>query len=283
LTAEATSKATGSPSVDRQTRTPWWKKADPSANDLREVVDAVIDATSPVGRATMADIWQERGTSELMVAGGFTALTGELLEHGTADVVLKIAARAVRDEVHHTEIAVAMAARFRGDEPKWPAPQKFPVPRFAPADARLRATLLVIAMCCINETLACGFIEAQLSVAKSPLARAALQTVLSDEIDHARMGWAHLATPFVTTEMKAEIGGTDWLPRLFRAKLSDLLDERAPFPGEEYPEHGILTRRERVELVRTALDDLVLPGFDRAGIDTKNARDWARSALAPWS
>lgn len=264
-------------------RAPWWKKADPNANDIREVIDEAIDATPSEGRAVMASIWQERGVSELMVAGGFTALTGELLEHGTADVVLKIASQAVRDEVHHTEIAVAMAARFRGDEQKWPPPQKFPVPRLAPADAKLRATLLVIAMCCLNETLATAFLEAQMSVAKSPLARAALQSVLSDEIDHARMGWAHLSTPFVTAEMKEEIGKGDWLPRLFRAKLADLLEERAPFPGEEYPEHGILTRKQRVDLVRACLDDMILPGFERAGIDTNNARAWARTALEPWA
>jgi len=263
-------------------KTPWWKKADPNANDLRDVVDATIDATPAAGRATLADIWQERGTSELMVAGGFSALTGELLEHGTADVVLKIASQAVRDEVHHAEIAVAMAARFRNDDVRWPKPQPFPVPRFAPADGALRSTLLVIAMCCINETLACAFLEAQLSVAKSPLARAALQSVLSDEIDHARMGWAHLATPFVTSAMKEEIGRGNWLPRILQAKLGDLLAERTPFPGEEHPEHGILTRRERVDLVKTSLADLIIPGLERAGIDTQNARAWTAGALEAW-
>lgn len=61
----------------------------------------------------LAAIWQERGASELKVAGGFSALSAQLIERGTGDGVLKLVSRAVRDEVHHAEIAVEMAARYR--------------------------------------------------------------------------------------------------------------------------------------------------------------------------
>jgi len=214
------------------------------------------------------------------VAGGFSALSANLIEHGTADAVLKLVSRAVRDEVHHAEIAVDMAARYRASEIEWPPPAPFPVPTLSPADGRLRATLLVIAMCCINETLACGILEGQLSQATSPLTRAALQTVLADEIDHARAGWAHITTPFVTTAIKQEIAA-DWLPRLLNARLRDLVEEDAPFPGEQFPEHGILTRTARKQIVATALEEVVFPGFARAGIDPTKARAWAATSFAP--
>ena len=258
---------------------PWWSKLEPSATDVRQVADAEIDALSTDSRAILAAIWQERGASELKVAGGFSALSANLIEYGTADAVLKLVSRAVRDEVHHAEIAVDMAARYRGSEIEWPPPAPFPVPTLAPADGRLRATLLVIAMCCINETLACGILEGQLSQAKSPLTRAALQTVLADEIDHARAGWAHVVSPFVTDAMKKEIGGGGWLPRLLHGRLKDLTDTDSPFPGEQLPDHGILTRKARNEIVATALKDVVFPGFDRAGLDTASARDWAATAF----
>lgn len=257
---------------------PWWSKVDPNASDVRQVADAEIDALSTDSRAILAGIWQERGASELKVAGGFSALAAALLEHGTVDEVLKLVSRAVRDEVHHAEIAVDMAARYRASEVEWPPPAPFPVPVLAPADGRLRATLLVIAMCCINETLACGILEGQLSQATSPLTRAALQSVLSDEIDHARVGWAHITTPFVTPAMKAEIAA-GWLPRLLNARLRDLVEVDTPFPGEQLPEHGILTRGARKQIVATALEDVVFPGLARAGIDPTKAREWARSAF----
>ena len=261
---------------------PWWSKVDPNATDVRHVADPEIDALSTDSRAILAAIWQERGASELKVAGGFSALSAQLIEHGTARPVLELVSRAVRDEVHHAEIAVDMAARYRASEVEWPPPAPFPVPVLEPADGRLRATLLVIAMCCINETLACGILEGQLSLAKSPLTRAALQTVLADEIDHGRAGWAHITTPFVTTAMKEQIAA-GWLPRLLNARLRDLVEEDTPFPGEQFPEHGILTRTARKQIVATALEDVVFPGFARAGIDPTKAREWASSTFAPSS
>jgi hypothetical protein len=78
--------------------------------------------------------------------------------------------------------------------------------------------------------------------------------------------------------MKSEIG--DWLPRLLKSRLSDLVDEDTPFPGEQYPDHGILGRRPRKEIVRIALDDVVLPGFAQAGIDPTKAAEWVKSAFA---
>jgi hypothetical protein len=85
------------------------------------------------------------------VAGGFSALSAQLIEHGTAGGVLKLVSPAVRDEVHHPEIAVEMAAR--------------------------------LPVCCINETLACGILEEPLSIATSPLTRAALQEIVATALE----------------------------------------------------------------------------------------------------
>ncbi len=234
-------------------------------------------AAADEDRATLAGIWQERGSSELRVAGGFSAIAAQLIEHGGSESVLEIVAQAVRDEVRHAEISVELAARYRANEVRWPGPQPVHIPLLAPAEGRLRATLLVIAMCCINETLACAILEGQLVPAKSVLTRAALQSVLSDEIDHARAGWAHLGSRHVTEPMKAEIAR--WLPRLLKAKLGELTDDDAPFPGEHLPNHGILTRRARKEIVATGLSEVVLPGFARAGIDPALAQEWVSSAF----
>ena len=258
---------------------PWWSKVDTNATKISDVVDAEIDALPREDRRILAAIWQERGASELQVAGGFTAVAAQLIEHGSADSVLKLVSRAVRDEVRHAEIAVDMAARYRASASEWPPPQPFPVPPLAPAEGRLRAALLVIALCCINETLACAILEAQLSQAASPLTRAALQSVLVDEIDHARAGWAHLATPHVSAAMKAEIAAGGWLPRLLRARLRDLVDEASPFPGEQFPTHGILTRAARKQIVAIALREVVCPGFHRAGMETTKVREWVEDTF----
>ncbi len=255
----------------------WWARALPDATSLEEIVDGEIEALSTSGRATLAAIWQKRGGLELRVAAGFSALAVELFEHGASRGVYEMIGQAVRDEIHHAEISVELAAKYRGDAPVWPEPAPLHIPPFAPTTGPMHATLYVIAMCCINETVACGVLEAALAQAKSPLVRAALGTILADEIDHARAGWAHLASEFVTTDMKRAL--PKWLLRLHSAKLRELVEDDEPLPGEAFADHGMLSRSRSRAVVRETLDDVIFPGFLRAGIDPSLAQKWARGAF----
>lgn len=257
---------------------PWWARGNPDAASIADVVDPVIDEAPPDARAKLAAIWQKRGGLELRVASGFSALAVELFEHGASSTVYEILGQAVRDEIHHAEISVAMAARYRGDAPVWPAPEPTHIPPFAPTTGAMHATLYVIATCCINETVACGVLEAALGGAKSPLARAALGTILEDEIDHARAGWAHLASAYVTPEMRRAL--PKWIHRLHAAKLRELVEDDAPLPGEPFPEHGMLTRERSRAVVHATLVDVIFPGFRRAGIDATLVERWAEGAFA---
>lgn len=237
--------------------------------------DDVIEGLDPEARAQLAGVWQNRASLELQVGIGFAAIAGGLVESGVIQPVIEIVTAAIRDEVRHAEISASLAARYRGDRGvRWPAPVKTLLPAFAPATGKLRTTLFVIAQSCINETLACAVLEACVAQGKSPLVRAGQQSILSDEIDHARAGWAHLASPFVSADDKNALA--PWLRRLLAGKLDALLDEVAPLPGEAFPDHGMLSRATFDELIHSALADVVFPGFDAAGIDTTDARAWAK-------
>lgn len=257
---------------------PWWSRVDAEATSIANIPDPIIDNATPEERATLAGIWQERGGSELRVGAGFTAVCQQLIGFGADEKVIEIATEAIRDEVHHAQIAVALAARYRGDAEKWPTGQDTTVPLFAPSEGKLKATLFVTAMCCINETLACSVLEAQLMAAKSPLARAGYQSVLSDEIDHGRMGWAHLSSVHVPNEIRQQIG--DWLPRMFQARLGELFDT-SPLPGEHLTSHGILTRRARQEVIGTGVMEVVLPGFQQIGVNPEKGYAWAKENFGP--
>lgn len=268
------------PTPRRPHARPWWSRADATATELRAVVDPAIDTLSPEGRETMAGVWQERGNSELRVGSMFCAVTAQLIQYGGEETVLALLSQAMRDEVHHAQISVEMAARYRDGAVIWPGPQPTHVPVFAPAEGKLRATLLVMTLCCINETVACGILEGQIAKVGSPLTKAAAQTILSDEIDHARAGWAHLASRHVGPAILGQIGG--WLPRLLSARLNDLAVEDAPpFPGEQFHDLGVLPRRERKPIVHATLHEVILPGFARAGIDVGPATQWADETFGP--
>jgi uncharacterized protein YqcC (DUF446 family) len=257
----------------------WWARAARGARSLEEVIDPEIEALPAEARERLAAIWQKRGGLEVRVAANFSALALELFEHGASPGVYEIVAQAVRDEVRHAEISIGMASKYRGDAPIWPEPEPTPLPPFAPTTGAMHATLFVIALCCINETVACGVLQAALAQAKSPLVRAALGAILADEVEHARAGWAHLASPFVTAEMKREL--PRWLHWLHSAKLRELVEDDAPLPGEDFAAHGMLSRARSREVVHATLVDVMFPGFRRAGIDASLAEQWAQGAFAP--
>jgi len=257
---------------------PWWKRAAPKAHTFEEIVDPVIDATPAEDRAELAAIWQNRAGVELCVSSTFATLSVELLEHGATQMVHEIVSQAVRDEVHHAQISAEMAAKYRGDALQWPAPEPNHVPTFRASKGAWHATLYMITECCINETLACGVLEASIAQAKSPLAKAALSTILSDEVRHARVGWAHLASPWVTPEMRQEL--PSWLQWLHWSNLRELVEDDTPFPRGKYPTHGMITRSQTREVAYGTLVDIMFPGYRRAGIDPSATEEWARKAFA---
>lgn len=256
---------------------PLWVRADRDAKALDDVKDDEIASLPMEQRSVLADIWQKRAGFELQVAAGFSAISTSMFEFGADPYVVKIVGRAVGDEVRHAEISADLAARYRGDAVIWPGRVPVHTPRFEPAAGALRLALYMIAMSCINETVACSVLEAAIQKTKSPLVKAALSTILSDEIDHARAGWAHLASAWVTPEMKVQLG--DWLKRMLSAKMRELVEEESPLPGEAFPSHGMLARPETRRIVRSTLDDVIFAGFEASGIDASAARAWAVEAL----
>jgi hypothetical protein len=128
---------------------------------------------------------------------------------------------------------------------------------------------------CVNETLATVCLTEGLEAAVSPTARAATHELLRDDVNHARIGWAHLASEHVDAGAKRHVGVA--LPTLLRLGRDAWLAE----PREDFddPAHGVLGSARFPRLMNKAFEDLVLPGFDYVGVDTRAGREWlARSA-----
>ena len=68
-------------------------------------------------------------------------------------------------------------------------------------------------------------------------------------------------------------------PSVHGANHRELLEEDSALPGEEFSDHGILSRARRQEILYDTLFDVTFPGYQRAGIDTSLVEKWARSAF----
>lgn len=225
--------------------------------------DPTIDELSTAEREAVGAVWAYRAAKELATAQTFSMIARYVCARQIEPELAWLAARAVGDEVRHAEICRAVAGRYLGRELEWPKPPELEEPRFGSLGPELGSTLLIVLHCCMNETIAGAFLRACQEDARGPLVRAALREILRDEIDHARLGWAHLASPLVTAAMRRQV--TAAAPEL-------LNDCRSLWVACDRPEagaprgHGCPSNAELARIADEAIAELVLPGLRHVGI-----------------
>lgn len=238
--------------------------------------DRSVDALADDVRTAAARHWERRAKSELRIGRGFAVLAERLAESGAHPRVVELTILASEDEPRHAEICRQLSGVYAGSAPPDLELEDLVVPNFGTGDERLELVLLVAGTCCINETIATSWIEASLRSSRAPIAVAAHRAHLREEIDHARIGWAHLASSAVSDDLRDAMG--ERLVAMLDANVAIWTRPDAFLPPEGVTDHGLLSRTAAHEAVRSALADLVLPGFERVGVGVARARTWLASS-----
>jgi hypothetical protein len=224
------------------------------------------------GRATVGASWRERMKQEHLAVGAFALLARELAEEGCDLVVLSLVTRASSDEVRHADICRRFAVALLGEEAVPARVRGLPkVPMHDGASARDRVLFHVVEMCCLSETLTGVYLTEMLARTTDPVARVAIESLLEDEIDHGRVGWAYLAE----RASQGRAGGLSaslvpMLDRTFRAVFDSAA--RAPRDDAKLERGGYLGAHAAADLYARALGDVILPGFETLGVDVAPAR-----------
>jgi hypothetical protein len=235
-------------------------------------VDASIEALSKQERERLALIWLSRAATERRVADSFEVITESLRRRAAPAALIETAARAVDDEYRHTELSRVVASRFAGRELAAPPRLTLEVPRHEGASPALRDTLFVVGQCVLNETTASTFLESCRDHARGPLAKAALRELLSDEVEHGRLGWSYLA--WLDARERAAIG--PWLLPMAYLNLKLWRDE-TPEDPEHVPAltaHGAPPASVVHEALVAALTSLIVPGLTELGMRTGPLEAW---------
>jgi hypothetical protein len=233
--------------------------------------DSEIDGLDDAQRAELVAVWIGRTASERRVADAFVIVRDALSDLGAGDDLVALATRAVDDEYRHEELSRRVASRFAGRELDAPPPLKLVVPEHPGAEGELLHTLHVLGHCAMNETFASAFLETSLVFAKAPLSRVAVQELLSDEIDHARLGWAHLGALDETRRNAV----APWLLPMVRANLKMWRDTPRPYSADPVVHrHGAPPADAVENALRGAISDLMIPGLERFGLPTDSLRAW---------
>lgn len=212
--------------------------------------------------------WKDRYEQEHLAVGAFAQLAWEVAGCGGEPVVLAMLTRAASDEVRHAEIcrraAVcflgegAVPARLRGT-PRVPAH-----PHATPAE---RALYHVVEMGCLSETFTGVYLTETLARTTHPTMRAVLESLLEDEMDHGRVGWAHLAA---AARERPLDGLAKALPDMLDRTYGVSIRGAAARPDPDVPARtalGHLSNDACPGIFREALREVILPGFEGVGVD----------------
>jgi hypothetical protein len=222
-------------------------------------------------RKAVAASWRGRAKNELTTSTVFANLTRALVGFEAPHAIVRHAAAAVADEVRHAEICMHVARAY---SPECPPPEPSPVaePARFQGDPRLGTLLFAVMQSCVNEGVATVYLQRCLDEAEHTLARAAVRDILEDEIDHARFGWSLLASPLMRPAWRADLA--EALPTLLALVADAWIALQAEDPLWVPKGHGAISAPALATAVKDALEELIVPGFARVGIDVARARAW---------
>ena len=204
----------------------------------------MVDVVPGTAREAAALIWRNRARAELEASARFTRLAGEsrratlwrpssrwpTTRPRTSGATQRNARRLVR-ELGGKPFELGAAPAARGVTPGGLGPRE-------------RLLYEVVAMSCVTETLSAALLGELVARATDPLVRDTMHDILRDEVDHARLGWAHLAA-------EHERGALDVVGPSLPAMLAGTISEELFSSWAEHPAKealsglGALDRAER--------------------------------------
>jgi hypothetical protein len=129
----------------------------------------------------------------------------------------------------------------------------------------------------INEVASTFYLRSAMKESSGKLASAALRELLSDDVEHARLGFAHLASPNVDAEAKWHVGSA--LPTLLRLSR-DVWANVGDHPEPWFTAHGCPRRAVARESFELAVREVILPGMAAVGIDPRPGERWFSETAA---
>jgi hypothetical protein len=227
--------------------------------------------TDPRVRAHAGALWSFRAGAELDASARFARIADALARNDAHPDVVELARKAATDELRHYDRCAALAQRF-GTTPPPKRIRVAPPLCVAAGDERRQTLYEAIAMGCVTESLSVALLLEMRTAAQDEVVDETIGEILRDEIQHSRLGWAHLAAEHGAIDL-------DFVGAKLPGMLADTLHEEVfatPDPHEDESLAGLggLPRRRRVAVVIEALEEIVFPGLVRFGIDVASAHAW---------
>lgn len=213
-----------------------------------------------------ARVWRLRERIEWQAHSLFASLAVDLEACGEGGEVAVLARQASRDEERHAGHCRNLVRRFGGAAL---APVPHETTRLGPPQLlrAQRALFTSVALSCVTETFSTALLFELRRLAIDRAVRETVNTILKDEVDHARIGWAHLGAA-------ARRSSVSWLSPHVPAMLRAAMGAAGGHEEEvdlDLAGYGILRRSNAMSIFRDVAEQVLFPGLERFGIDTREA------------
>lgn len=225
-----------------------------------------MDQLSGEDRRVLADYWRSRGAGEMGAELYFQRVIADLKALGAPEALMSLAERARRDERKHALWGRDWAVFFGHPDQSDPVAQRTRPLTFPFADARDNR-ILRIAFAAFTETCGCHVLQdIRPRITFAPL-RKNNQQHQRDEIVHARLAWAFLAT--LNERDRAMLRA--FVPRLLRLLPQAVCDGPESDAYDRLVPWGYLTPRVLRAAQERALREVIHPGLQYLGLGAGGA------------
>lgn len=195
---------------------------------------------------------------------------------GTPSALVTMAQTASEDEGRHAEYCAELALHYR--HPLLPAPAE--LSDIAPPRLSLRHRVLYeVAASCLAESESSVMLVTLNQHTRDPAMRRLLRELSQDEVAHARLGWAVLASHRGADDLSFL---ARWIPWMLTTTAGDSFKRDTVGPEDAtLVEHGVLPYSLRRKVFIDALEDVIFPGLEALAIDTTGSRAWLAKLVAP--
>jgi hypothetical protein len=232
----------------------------------------VAPTLAPELRAELARIWTERIPTEYRSITGFGTFAFDLIAAGAPPDIVAVCHRVCIDELRHTELAVRMVEIYGGRRPSLPR-EISSLPAEREIGAVAQACRSAVLLSCLGETFACTELAMLRDRAEDPVVEGVLRVFLSDEIVHARIGWAYVSHAMKTADDATRASVASVIPTYVAGIASNLFGtDETPAAVDVTNEdarlapHGVCSMTEERDLYRKFVGDVFVPGLRALGV-----------------
>lgn len=222
--------------------------------------------------------WRNRIEAEYRSAAASAEMSLWLMRIAASPDLIRSALRIADDEIEHARMSSEVYAEAGGEEPPDIQPGELGLLRRHPVPLDQDVVRNALAVFCLGETVAVPLFAHLRSGCVEPVARAALDRILLDEVRHRDFGWdllgwmverdpehrrlieTHLPAGFA--ELEVAYGGT---------RAARLADAGAEAIDDADRRWGLAPAAEYAEILERSIDRDFTPRFAELGIDAAAA------------